>query len=164
MNKNNQMYNMYKNMKQGYADSDDTVVEQCAAGWMQLAIENPFTYDTPEYNEFFLMKKGYDIWAKGAVDRKINRRRMVQHAKALCALNVKNPYIYDKKAEQEEQKAKEEWIAQEQQRKQEDFKKMDEPKKVINEEPEIVLGVIPEEKEEKKSWFKFLKPRHKEGE
>ena len=37
-------------------------------------------------------------------------------------------------------------------------------KKVINETPQKVLGVIPEEEKEKKSWFKFLHPWKKEGE
>ena len=39
-----------------------------------------------------------------------------------------------------------------------------EPKKVINEPPKKVLGVIPEEEKEKKSWFKFLHPWKKDGE
>lgn len=167
MNLNNQMYMLFKNMKQGYAEGNSDIVEQCARCWMQIAPENPFPEETPEHEEFFQIKRSYTIWSRGDIDAKINRRRMVQHAKALCALNVKNPYTYDKKAEQEEQKAKEERIAQEQLRKQEDLKKIDEPKKVINEEPQVVLGVIPEEKEEKeekKSWFSFLNPWRKEGE
>ena len=164
MSLNNQMYTLFKDMKQAYANNDDSTIEQCARCWIQLAEENPFPEETPEHEEFFQMKRCYIIWSKGYVNQKINKRRMVQHAKALCALNVKNPYTFDKKAEQEEQKAKEERIAQEQQRKQEALK--EEPKKVINKESEIVLGVIPEEdkKEEKKSWFKFLHPWKKEGE
>ena len=39
-----------------------------------------------------------------------------------------------------------------------------EPKKVINDPPKKVLGVIPEEEKEKKSWFKFLHPWKKDGE
>ena len=167
MNLNNQMYMLFKNMKQGYAEGNNDVVEQCARCWAQIAPENPFPEETPEHEEFFQIKRSYTIWSRGDIDAKINRRRMIQHAKALCALNPKQPYTYDKKAEQEEKRLNEERIAQEQLRKQEDLKKIDEPKKVINEEPQIVLGVIPEEKEEKeekKSWLSFLKPRHKEGE
>lgn len=163
MSINNQMFNLFKTMKQGYAESNDTVVEQCAAGWMQLVKDNPFIYDTPEYDEFFKMKRCYDIWAKGSVDRKINRRRMLQHAKALCALNPAQPYTYDKKAEQEEKRAKEEWIAQEQLRKQEALKK-EEPKKIVEEEPQVILGVIPEEQTEKQSIFKRIFSFKKEGE
>lgn len=40
---------------------------------------------------------------------------------------------------------------------------MPEPKKVVNDPPQIVLGVIPEEEKEKKSWFKFLHPWKKDG-
>lgn len=107
MSVNNQMYVMFANMKQGYKEGNMDVVEQCARCWMQLATENPFPYDTPEYEEFFQMQKAYSIWARGYVDQKINRRRMVEHAKRLCELDPKQPYIYDKKAEQEEKKLQE---------------------------------------------------------
>lgn len=160
MSVNNQMYNLFKDMKQGYANNNNDVVEQCARCWMQLATDNPFPYDTPEYEEFFQMKRCYTIWARGDVNAKINRRKMVQHAKALCALNPKQPYVFDKIAEREEKKAKEEWIEKEQIRKQEELQ----TKTVVNKEPEIILGVIPEEKKEKKSWFKFLNPWKKESE
>ena len=113
MNTNNQMFILFKTMKEGYAEGNNDVVEQCARCWMQLATENPFTYDTPEYEEFFQMKKCYTIWSKGYVDQKINRRRMIQHAKKLCELNPKQPYVYDKKADQEEKKQLEEQRAQE---------------------------------------------------
>lgn len=161
MNVNNQMFNLFKNMKQAYAEGDNTGVEQCAAAWSKLAKDNPFVYDTPAYDEFFKMQRSFQIWAKGGVDRKINRRRMLWHAQALCELNPPQPYVYDKKAEQEEKKAKEEWIAQEQIRKQEALK-TEESVKVVNEEPQIVLGVIPEK--EKKSFFKRLLSFKKEGE
>ena len=161
MSVNNDMFIYFKTMKQGYAENNNDVVEQCARCWMQLAEENPFKYDTPEYEEFFQMKRAYTIWARGDVNGRINRRNMVKHAKALCALNPKQPYIFDKKADEEEKKAKEAWIESEQQRKQEAL--MTPEVKTVNEEPQIILGVIPE-KEEKKSWFKFFKPAKKDGE
>jgi len=242
MSVNNQMYNHFKGMKQAYANDDISSLEQYAACWMQLATENPFKYDTPEYEEFFQMKKSYDIWHKGAIDRKINRRRMVQHAKALCELNPKQPYVYDKEAEKAEKEAEAERIRklEEEKRQTNDvqfvlddmnnaFLKNDEvtfeqdvfclmditsenpfsvgmdeyeyfsimmkcyqkspmnkkrlmeaakclcdvmsyteiypekTKKIINEEQQTVLGVLPENNKEKKSLFKFLRFWKKEG-
>lgn len=149
---NNQMYNLFRNMKQGYAEGNDDTVEQCARCWSQLATENPFPYDTPEHEEFFQMTKAYMIWSRGDINAKINRRKMVQHAKALCALNPKQPYTYDKKAEMEEKKQKEAAEAKK------------EEKIIVNEEPQTILGVLPDEDKEKKNWFKFLFPWKKEGE
>ena len=146
-------------MKEAYANNDAGGVEQCARCWVQIAPENPFKYDTPEYEEFFQMKKCYSIWAKGDVSRKINRRRMVQHAMTLCAMNPRQPYTYDKKAEQEELRLAELAKKEEEERK----LKEAEAKKVVIQEPQVVLGVIPDEEKEKKPWFKFLRPWKKEG-
>lgn len=154
----NQMYNLFRDMKQAYANGHDDAVEQYARCWAQLAPENPFQYDTPEYEEFYQMQRAYMIWNRGDINAKINRRKMVEHAKALCALNPKQPYVYDKKAElldKKEEMEKQNAIKEE----------IKEEKKVINEEPQTVLGVLPEEEEkEKKSWFKFLFPWKKDGE
>ena len=236
MNLNNQMYTYFNNMMNGYANNNIDTVEQNVRCWIQIAPENPFQYDTPEYEEFFQIKRCYTIWSRGDVNGRINRRNMVKHAVALCALNPKQPYTYDRKAEQEDLK-KQEIVRKEELRlrkenifmlidnmkekyisdnkvefensvfalmqkaednpfefgsdEYEQFSLMlnsykrnpinktrllecaeklckilthrEEPKKVINEEPKTVLGVLPDEKEEKKSWFKFLNPWRKDG-
>ena len=162
MSVNNQMFILFKNLKEGYANDDIDAIEQNARCWMQLAPENPFKYDTPEYEEFFQMQLCYTIWARGDVNSKINRRKMIRHAKALCALNPKQPYVYDKKAEEEEKRKKEEWIKQEQLMKQEALKPKT-VKTVTEEEPKVVLGIVPEE-EQKKSFLKRIFSFFKEGE
>ena len=138
MSLNNQLYKIFNDLTKAYKENNYGSIEQAARCWMQLTSENPFIYDTPEYEEFFQMHRCYEIWAKGAIDQKINKRRMVQHAKALCALNPKCPYVYDKKAEEEEKRAKQEYI--------ESLK----PVKIIPEEPKVVLNVVPEDK---KNWL-----------
>jgi hypothetical protein len=110
MSANNQMYELFNDMVKGYKEGNMDIVEQCARCWMQIAEDNPFTYDTPEYDLFFNMQKSYMIWSKGAIDQKLNRRKMIRYAKELCALNPKQPYIFDKKADQEEQKRKQQEI------------------------------------------------------
>lgn len=163
MNLNNQMYNIFRDMKKAYANGDISGVEQYARCWMQLAPENPFTYNTPEYEEFFQMQKCYTIWIRGDIDRKINRRRMVQHARQLCELNPKQPYVFDKKADQEE-KVKEKLAQQQREQEKQDSSSVEEVEEIVQEaKKETILGVIPEEKTEKKLWYRFLHPWRKEG-
>ena len=175
MNRNNYMYTLYKTMTQADKQDNTDAIEQCARCWMQLNPENPFTYDTPEYEEFFQIRKCYMIWARGDVDQKINRRRMIQHAKALCEINPKQPYVFDKKADEEEKQAEEQkkkmdLLARQELEKAKEEKKTIEkpeanlediqPKKVINEKQETILGVIPG----KKSLLKLFHMHKKEGE
>ncbi len=174
MNKNNYMYKLFKDMKEGYTEDDIDKIEQCARCWMQLNPENPFVYDTPEYEEFFQIQKSYTIWVRGDIDRKINRRRMISHAKALCALNPKQPYVFDKKADIEEKKAEEEKRKADLLKRQEKLiqteNKVEElskiadniethqENKVVLNEPKKVLNVQEDEEKEKKSWLRFLHP------
>ena len=165
MGVNNQMYALYADMKRAYAMDDSGTVEQCARCWLQIAPENPFKYDTPEYEEFFQMQRCYTIWFRGDVDQKINRRRMAQHAKKLCELNVANPYKFSKeeaRLELEEKKSKEAADIRAIQE-----KKIEQMFNNKQEEKKIVLGILPEEEKEKekekKSWFRFLNPWKKDG-
>ena len=167
MGLNNQMYALYADMKRAYANDDSGSVEQFARCWLQLAPENPFKQDTPEFEEFFQMQKCYMIWFRGDIDQRINRRRMIQHAKALCALNVANPYKFSKeeaRRDLEEKKLKEASEIKAIEEQQEEIKE-ELPEKTV--EKKVVLGIIPDEvveKKEKKSWFRFLNPWKKDGE
>ena len=160
MNTNNQMYRMFLEMKQGYANGDKNQIEHGARCWLELNPTNPFPAESPEMEAFFQMQKCYNIWKRGDIDRKINGRRMIEWAEKLCELNPQQPYKFDRKADDEEkQKALE---AQKQ-------KEVQPVKTVVLEEPKKVLNVVPEEKpeekvEEKKNWLKFIFPWRKEGE
>ena len=150
MNRNNEMYKLFKTMKQGYAENNMDTVAQCARCWLQLNPENPFNSDTPEFELFFQMQRSFNIWMRGDIDRKINGRKMINYAIALCELNPRQPYKFDKQAEEEEQR-----IAKEAEEKRvEKAIAIDKPAK---EEPEkeYVFGVVPDEK---KSWLSFLRP------
>ena len=102
MNRNNAMYKLFKGMKEGYAEGNMEAVEQCARCWLQYNPENPFNADTPEYEAFFQMKKSYEIWTRGDIDRKLNFRKMRKFAIELASLNPHQPYKFDKAAEEEE--------------------------------------------------------------
>jgi len=165
MSRNNTMYEMFKKMKQGYAEGNLDMVEQCARCWLQLSPENPFSAETPEHEAFFQMQRCYTIWSRGDVNRKINMRKMRQYAIALCELNPRQPYRFDKLAYEEETR-----IAKEAEQtrvekavetpKEEPVVLVKEPKAPV--EKEYVFGVIPEEKVEKKSWIKNLFHKKKE--
>lgn len=106
MSVNNMMYKMYTEMVKGYKEDDNGLFEHGVRCWMNLEPENPFTPESPEYECFFRMQKGYKLWMMGSADKKINRRRMLGAAKDLCACNPKRPYRFDKKAEEAELAAK----------------------------------------------------------
>ena len=166
---NNEMYRLYNEMMKGYKENQDGLFEHAVRCWMDLNPENPFPEEDPAYEEFFLMKKGYSVWKMGNADRKINRRRMLEHAKALCALNPKRPYRFDKK-EEEAKKAAE---AVEEARKAEEAAKLEAEKAeaerrealIKNETRQFnddfnkhIFGVVeqPEDEEEQESKKGFL--------
>lgn len=151
-------------MKEGYANNNPDQLEHGARCWLDLNPTNPFPEESPEMEAFFQMQKCYSIWKRGDIDRKINRRRMIMWAEKLCELNPRQPYKFDKKAEEEERLLEAQREQEELQRRLEAEKSKEEPKpveKVVVEEPVTVLGIIPEKK---KSWFKGLFSRKKEGE
>ena len=108
MNKTNQMFRLFAEMKKGYRDKNEIMFQHGAQCWLDYDPENPFTPDTPEYNAFFQMKKCYTIWKRGDIDRKINRRRMFEWAEQLCKINPKQPYKFDKAADEADKKEAEE--------------------------------------------------------
>ena len=103
MDRNNQMYKMFKEMKEGYKNQQPELIEHGARCWLDCNPDNPFPVDSPEYEAFFQMQKCYLIWIRGDVNRKINRRKMVQWAMELCKINPRQPYKFDKKAEEADQ-------------------------------------------------------------
>lgn len=159
MSVNNQMYMLFKKMKDAYKNEKYDVMESSARNWLLLDPENPFAPNSPEHEAFFQMQRCFIIWRNGDINGRINKRKMVEWAKELCKIDPKQPYKFDKKAAEEEAKAAQEIKPQE--------IKKEEPKEqpkveqtVIEEEPKKVFGVIPEER---KSWFKFVFPWKKEG-
>lgn len=142
-------------MKQGYANNDKDRVSQAARCWLQLEPENPFNAESPEYEEFFQMQKCFTIWKRGDIDRKINGRKMIEHAWKLCELNPRQPYKFDKATEDAELKQTQEV----------EKKRVEEAVNIVEEEKEevkseYVFGVLPEEK---KNWLSFLFPWKKDG-
>lgn len=101
---NNLMYQMYKQMVQGYklGEAGNNLFEHSVICWMNENPDNPFPEDTEAFEYFFQIKKHYSVWKLGGPDKKISVRRMLNSAKDLCAAKTKNPYKYDKKAAEEE--------------------------------------------------------------
>lgn len=115
MSDNNEMYQMYKQMIQGYKLGPDgqNLFEHAVKCWLDLNPDNPFPEDSPAFEMFFRMKNYYSVWRLGSADRKISMRRMFNAAKELCAVKAKNPYKYDKKEAEEKRVALKESAAKE---------------------------------------------------
>lgn len=107
MSANNLMYQMYKQMVQGYKLGKDGegLFEHAVRCWMDTNPENPFPEESEAFEHFFRMKNYYNVWRLGGADKKISMRRMFNAAKDLCATKTKNPYKFDKKAAEEEKAA-----------------------------------------------------------
>jgi len=151
MSINNQMYKFYNEMVKGYKENQDGLFEHGVRCWLELKPENPFPFEDPAYEEFFQMQRGYSLWQMGGADRKINRRRMLEAARRLCALNPKKPYKFDRKAEEEEKAAKAAEEARLAENKKESTNEAPTRSRGTKTEapPQYVFGVLPEESADK---------------
>ena len=193
MGRNNDSYRFFQEMLTGHKNNEEGLVEHGARCLMDLNPNNPFPANSQEFELFFEMFLYHARWKNHTVDAKINRRKLCAAAHELCNIVSGNPYVFDKKEEAEEIKAKKEFEAQqkalEEQKKIEEQKQIEELKrkelehkqaeeqkrlkeeeekksKIELQKQEHVLGVVPEEEKEKdkKSWLRFLFPWNKEGE
>lgn len=108
----NKKYQLYRQMTQGYRlGADGTALfEHSVVCWLDMEPGNPFPEDSPAHEHFFRMKNHYNVWRIGGADHKINRQRMLNAAKDLCATKAKNPYKYDKAVAEAEKAARKESI------------------------------------------------------
>lgn len=104
MSDNNMMYQMYKQMILGnkLGKDGENLFEHSVKCWFDLNPDNPFQENSEAFEHFFRMQNYYNCWKMNGADKKINLRRLLNEAKDLCALKVKNPYKFDKKAAEEE--------------------------------------------------------------
>lgn len=153
----NQCYKMFNLMIHGYETNNKDELEQGARCLLEIASVNPFDMDSDEMEAFFQMKRCYEKWKSMGIDHKINRRKMVMWTEKLCSLNPANPYKYDKKAEEEEQKIRREQYEKAR-------KEMEElhAEKIILDEPIKVLNVPQNDK--KNRITSLFSRKRKEGE
>lgn len=156
MNVNNQCYKMFELMKHGYDTENHDEMEQGARCWLDFSPENPFEYDSDEMEAFFQMQRCYKKWRSGGIDHKINRRKMIMWTEMLCSLNPENPYKFDKKAEEEDIRAKKEQYKQTLAKEKTEIK----AEKVVLDEPVKIMNAMPEDK---KGWLKNMFSKKKEG-
>lgn len=186
MGKNNTLYKLFQDMFSNYSNGNSIEREAyCLMCTYGENIEYPFIEGSKENEHLGEMYLCYARWKNGGPEAKFNYKKMVIAANELCKLNPSNPYSFSKEEEKEEleeqkrlEKLKQRELAEEQKRleeelkkqellkKQEELKKKEESEKIILEENQTVLGVIPDEEQEKekKNWFKFLFPWKKDGE
>ena len=102
MNKNNLMHNMFKQMKEGYKTKNDNLFEHAIRCWMDADPEDPFKEGTEASEYFSQIKRHYNVWRMRSADYRVNWKRMIESARKLCTLNPRQPYKFDKKAEEED--------------------------------------------------------------
>jgi len=153
MNKTNLMYKMFKQMKEGYKSKQDGLFEHAVRCWMDVDPEDPFEEGTEASEYFSQMKIHYNVWKMKSSDYRVNWRRMLESARKLCALNPRQPYKFDKKAEEEDML--------EEQRKLAEQKKIDEQKaeeqRRLEEEAKAKVVVVKEEPVEEVDYTKAPK-------
>ena len=101
----NTMYNGYKLMMEGYKEGGDQGDNKMQVGintWLANNPDNPFTEGTPEYDAFFRMKLHYSLWQSDDPSKRVSMRRAMAAAKEMCKKYPKNPYKFDRKADNEE--------------------------------------------------------------
>ena len=140
MSKNNIMFKMFREMKEGYKTKQDALFSHGARCWMEEDPEDPFQEGTEASEMFLQMKMNFSVWKMRGADYKVHWRRMLESARKLCALNPRQPYKFDKKAEEEELAAKRKWEEEqaqiaEQKRIEKEKAEAEKPKPVIKEEP-----------------------------
>lgn len=178
MGKNNSSYRLFQEMLSWKKDNVSSMICDRARWLMELNPDNPFKVGSQESDLFDTMSVYYAKWKNGTVEAKYNMRMFNETAVKLCKLVEDNPFTFDEKEEQEEIEAKRQYEEQqkqiEEEKQKEEQRKLEEQKiqeeqiaeehKITLEENEHVLGVVPEEEKDKKSWLKFLFPWKKEGE
>lgn len=98
---NNDAHRYYEDMLNGYVEGnmkkwiDDPVNNKFVHSVISLAhlqTENPFK-DQQARHYYFTILRCYRKWRSPAVDRKVNRRYMLEAAIKLCELGLDNPFV-----------------------------------------------------------------------
>ena len=173
---NKRIYEYFQQMLDNYNVSD-VLFETGVTYLFSLKPENPYEPGSEENRLFDKLLNLCFTWQKGGVDSKVSFKRMIAFAKQFCELVNENPFVYVLAVEEqivEESAVKEEAqtveepnnvVVEETKEEQVGFdvpEVIESPelvKKIVNENADTVLGVVPEEK---KSLFKRNKKK-KEG-
>ena len=157
----NQIYEYFQQMLDNY-NVNDVLYETGVTYLFSLKPENPYEPGSEEHRLFNKLLNLCFTWQKGGVDSKVSFRRMIAFSKQFCELVNENPFTYTPVVEKpiKKEPINEEPVAEKPIVKEavEIVTSSEIGKKVLNEEPETVLGVVPEEK---KSFFK--RNKKKEG-
>ena len=135
----NQIYEYFQQMLDNF-NGNNILYETGVCYLFSLKPDNPYPVGTEEHHLFNKLSSLCATWQRGGVDAKVSFRRLIAFSKKFCELVHENPFT----------PVVEEPVVAE----------VSEPetKKVVNEQQETVLGVVPEEK---KSFFK--RNKKKEG-
>ena len=119
------MFEIYEALK------SDINFEANVINWMGADLPNPFKEGTPERELYFKAKKCYRRWRAGGIDSRSGKKYMFEYIKRLMALDIPNPY--------EKEPLVQVTIT---------------PEEELEEQPKKILGVLPDKKKSRLSFFK----------
>ena len=127
---------LYDKVILAYKAGDENMFNAAARNYAAKADDAPF--DDPEARElFFSAKRNYHIWQNKAISGRVSKLRMIEDIRKLAEKDLPNPYLEQRKV----------------------IKKSEQVKKA---EPVHVLGVVPEEPEQKEEKRLFPRRRKKQ--
>ena len=173
-------YELYEKMLAASRDHNEDLVAVVGSNLLAQKLDNPFQQNTKEHELYFTASLYYTRWRNNGIDARSSRRRMAEALNKLAALNVPNPYsqpAQERPAKEDLFIEPEIKVDTDDLKIDELQKKVDELKaeghvfeqapqdailveaaehqptaKVVNEQPEHVLGVIPEKKNKRRFW------------
>ena len=153
-----QIYEYFQQMLDNF-NGNNILFETGVSYLFSLKPENPYKEGSEEYRLFNKLSNLCFTWQKGGVDSKVSFRRMIAFAKQFCELVNENPFTYVPEEPVVEESVVEKPVVKEHVVEEKPVEQPQAIEKIVNEAPETVLGVVPEEK---KSFFKRNKKK-KEG-
>lgn len=132
-------YELYEKVLSA-VNEDEGTFNAAARNWIESGKEPDFKDDEAK-NLYYAAKIACAAWRSNAINGRVSKRRMVDCVRKIAEMKLSNPYDKNEKAEESKEEVTEEAV--------EKKVEAEEIKKEPEQERIHVLGVVPEQKEEK---------------
>ena len=90
---------MFQEMMEGYKTNQEGLLSHGARCLADLEEGNPFPEGSEAKNHFHRMKAYYAVCKRGGINQRSSMRKIIDEARALCALDPEQPYKVEKPVE-----------------------------------------------------------------